>query len=177
MFDLNFLLFDRNPDVEFTTSLSVDECKKRLMQEKQRKRKLFGFQPPPPIIEYVHGDRFLVSRNQSLLYRDNFLVLSGKLKAKDNGTLVRAVFRLYGGTSFILISGFGIFFGMAANEVILKGADPGLLLLPVVFWGFIGLVGWLINWLNKTRRNDLAIYLQNILMPITNSTDPHQRDI
>ena len=171
MFGLNFLLFGRNPDIEFTTSLSVDECKKRLTHELHRKRKIFGFRyPPPPIVEYLLGNHFLVSRNQSFFYRDNLLVLGGRLKSREGGTLVRASFRLYEGVSAPLIFGFCLFLGLSLHDIISNGAEIGVLLIPVVFFGFSGLVIWLMLRLRKSQRNDLANYLKNVLTPIANSS-------
>ena len=171
MLGLNFLLFGHNPDVEFTTSLSIDECKKRLTQELRRKRKIFSFRyPPPPIVEYLIGNYFLISRNQSFFYRDNLLVLGGQLRTAGNGTLVRASFRLYEGISIILIMGFCVFFGLALNDVISNGVETGVLLIPVVFCGFCGLIFWLMLRFRKSQRDGLAIYLKSILTPVTNSS-------
>ncbi len=170
MFGLIYLLFDRNPDIEFETSLSVDECRKRLMQELLHKRKIIAFQGIPPIVERLDGNNFLISRNHSFFYRDNSFVLDGRLKTANDGTIVRASFRLYEGTSIILILGFGVFFGMAANEVFSNGVEVGLLLIPVVLWAFIGLILWLMLWWNKRSRKGLAVYLQSILMLTANST-------
>jgi len=171
MFGLNFLLFGRNPDIEFITYLSIDECKNRLTQEIHRKRPFFGFRyPPPPIIEYLIGNYFLVSRNQSFFYRDNLLVLGGQLKATHDGTLVRASFRLYEGISIILIMGFCVFFGLALNDVISNGVKIGVLLIPVVFYGFFGLLLWLLLRFRKSQRDGLVTYLQRVMPPIANSS-------
>ena len=114
-------------------------------------------------------NRFLITRNQSFLYRDNFLVLDGQLKTTGDGALVSASFRLYDSTSITLILGFVLFFGLAANEVITNGVEIGLLLIPIVFWGILGLVLWLMIRLSKSKRDGLASYLQSILTPVANS--------
>jgi len=169
MFCLNYLLLGRNPDIEYITSLSIDECIMRLTQELQRRRRIFGFQSPPPTVERLMENRFLITRNQSFLYRDNFLVLDGQLKTTGDGALVSASFRLYDSTSITLILGFVLFFGLAANEVITNGVEIGLLLIPIVFWGILGLVLWLMIRLSKSKRDGLASYLQSILTPVANS--------
>jgi len=171
MLGLNFLLFSHSPDIEFTTSLSIDECKKRLMQELHGKRIIFSLRyPPPPIVEYLIGNYFLISRNQSFFYRDNLLVLGGQLKTAGSGTLVRASFRLYEGVSIILILGFCVFFGLALNDVISNGVEIGVLLIPIVFCGFFGLIFWLMLRFRKSHRDGLAIYLKSILTADTNSS-------
>ena len=171
MLGRNFLLFHRNPDVEFTTSLSIEECKKRIRQELHRKRKIFGFRDlPPPAVEYLVGNYFVISRYQSFFYRDNLLVLGGQLKTVENGTHVRASFRLYEGICIILLLGFVVFFGWALNDVISNGAEIGVLLIPVVFYGFVGLYLWLMMWFRKPQREELATYLKSILMPARNSS-------
>jgi hypothetical protein len=170
MLGLNFLLFGHNPDIEFVTSLSIDECKKRLTQEIHRKRPIFSFRyPPPPIVEYLIGNYFLVSRNQSFFYRDNLLVLGGQLQATHDGTLVRAAFRLYEGISIILTLGFCVFFGLALNGIISNGVEIGVLLIPIVFFGFFGLILGLLLHFRKSQRNGLVTYLKSVLPPSAKS--------
>ena len=173
MLGRNFLPLDRNPDLEFTTPLSIEECKKRLTQESHRKRKLFGFRYPryplPPAVEYRMGNYFAIGRYQSFFERDNLLVLGGQLKTVENGTLVRASFRLYEGISIVVLLGFVVFFGLALHNVIANGAEIGVLLKPVVFSGFAGLYLWLMMWFRKSQREDLATYLKSILIPTNNS--------
>jgi hypothetical protein len=164
-------LLGRKSDVEFKTSLSMSECQTRLMQELHRKRKMFGFRHPPPIVEKFNGTSFLISRNHSYFYRDNYLVLSGDLKSTSDGTFVRASFRLYGQTFAILVLGFVVFFGLAANDVISNGVEKGVLLIPIVFFAFIGLILWLTLWVNKSQRNGLASYLHSILTPISENVN------
>ena len=91
------------------------------------------------------------------------------MKTTQEGTRVRASFRLYGPLSVIIVFGFAIFFGMAANEVISNAVEMGLLLIPIVFWAFWGLLLWFMLWLNRSKRNDLALYLKSILTSVVNS--------
>ncbi len=167
-----YLLLSHHPDIAFTTSLSFDECLNRLRQELQGKREIFGFKYPPPVVERLLGNHFLISRNHSLFYRDNFLVvLEGQFEPTKGGTVVRAWFRLYEGTSLPLVLGIVVFFVLAASGVIVNGAEIGLLLIPVVLWCFLELMIWLTCWVPKWKREGLADYLRSILTTVGNSSN------
>jgi hypothetical protein len=156
-------LLSRNPDVEFTTSLSIEECKRRLVQEFHHEREIFAFHPT---VEELIGSYFVVSRNHSSFSRD--FVLSGYLKNTSDGTSVQASFKIHGSISAGLILGTAVFFGVIAVGVISDGVDKGLLLFPIVLYGFGRFAFWLPLWVSKSKQNELASYLQNILTPITN---------
>lgn len=169
MIDLGFLLRNRNPDIEFVTPFSIEECKSRLTKELNLKPAILGMRPSNPIIEWIKDNRFLISRNQSFPLLDNYHpLLEGHLTATNNGTLISASFWINNGLVFaILFLGFVIFFGMTAYQVVFYSAELGLLLLPIIFCGLFGLVVWLVSRFNNSKREILVNYLQNILTPNT----------
>ena len=173
MFGLNFLLRSRNPDIEFITPFSIDECKSRLTKELNLKPAILGLHPSSPVIERISDNRFLISRNQSLPFRDNYhSLLEGRLTAKTDGTLISASFLVNNGSIFsILILGFVVFFGTVVYQVVFNSAESGLLLIPVIFCGLFGLIVWFMSRFNKSKRKILANYLQRILTPNADSED------
>jgi hypothetical protein len=152
------------------TPITIDECKNRLTKELSLKSAILGLHPSSPVIERISGNYFLISRNQSLPFRDNYHpLLEGRLTATNDGTLVSGSFWVNNGAIFaVLILGFSIFFGIDVYQVIFYSAELGLLLIPIIFCGLIGLVVWSISRFNKSKRKILAHYLQSIL---TTDTD------
>ena len=152
MFGLSFFLRSRNPDIEFTTPFSIDECKSRLTKELNLKPAILGMHPSNPVIERMSDNRFLISRNQSFPLRDNYHpLLEGRLTATNNGTLISASFWINNGSVFaILILGFGIFFAMTVYQVVFHSTELGTLLIPIIFCGLWGLVVWFMSRFNKS---------------------------
>jgi hypothetical protein len=167
VFGFNFLPFTRKPDIEFVTALSIDDCKKRLERELQLRAAILGLHPAHSVIERLDGNRFRISRNQSFPFIDHVQpLLEGYLTNINRGTLVRASFRVNNGSLFaVLLLGFIVFFGVVANQVISRGAEWGLFLVPIVFFGFMGFAYWFLSWHDKSKREVLTEYLQRILTP------------
>ncbi len=173
MFGLSFLLRNRNPDIEFITPFCIDECKSRLKKELNLKPAILGLHPSHPVIEQIKDNRFLISRNQSLFFRDNYHpLLEGHLTATKDGTLISGSFWVNNGSIYaILILGFFGFFGNAVYQVVFYGAELGLLLLHLIIFGLWGLVTWFMSRFNKSKREVLVNYMKSILTPDTDSED------
>ena len=165
MLGLGFLLRSHNPDLEFITPITIDECKSRLMKELNLKSITLGLHPSHPVIEQISDNRFLISRNQSFPLRDNYHpLLEGCLTATKDGTLVSGSFWINNGSILAALAlGSSVFFGMAVYQVVFQGAEFGLLLVPIIFCGLFGLVVWFISRSDKSKKEVLANYLHSIL--------------
>ena len=161
----------RKPDVEFATTLSVEECQERLTKALHYKRGLLGFQTDNPAIGRVRGNDFYLSKTPSFWYRNDFRpFLYGKLIATPQGAYVQASFRPH--TAIILIYSIGsvafaiLYCNDAGKNLAAQTPWWWILSFPILAFGVIALPAWLFWQSSRSDKTFLAAYLQQALLTL-----------
>jgi hypothetical protein len=152
------------PDIEFITPLSIEECQNRLAKALSFERRFWGPVSKNPVIGWVRSGHFRMYK--PAWFRTEFSpFLSGDLIAVPQGTAVRAAFwgdRIITIIMWILFLGWGLL--ALCNG--LSGDFPWWwdLVTVALFWALAGLIMWLPWQLGKSRRRYVINYLCRALL-------------
>lgn len=154
----------RKPDIELTSPLAIDDCRKRLRETISYKWGLRGLSTSHHFIGQVWETGFyFTNHRRSLFQQSGQLFVCGNFIGLSHGTGIEATFRF----NPVWLPGFLVpmlgFIGLTIEDAILARDSPWVWLLMGVFVGVYAAIDWYRIWSNKSLQAEMIAYLCQLL--------------